>query len=106
IPNWNGARFLRRILQDVSRQSLPPRECIVVDNGSTDDSQAIAKSFGVRLLNLETNRGFAPAVNRGVAESSSPLVAVLNNDLELSADWLEIVCGVLDRYPASSFAVG
>jgi GT2 family glycosyltransferase len=106
IPNWNGAHFLRGILSDLNRQTVEPRECIVVDNGSTDDSRDVAESHGARVISLGVNRGFAPAVNQGVAEAASEFVAILNNDLELPPSWLERIAAAFAEDPECAFAVG
>lgn len=91
IPNWNGARWLPRCLAALQRQTLPPVEVLVVDNGSTDESLALlAGAFPqVRVTALGTNIGFAAAVNRGIAATRAPLVALLNTDTEAEPAWLE-----------------
>ena len=89
IPNWNGAGRLERTLSSLARQTLPPAEVIVVDNGSTDASAAAAEALGARLIRLNSNLGFAAAVNRGLAASESTWVAIVNNDVVLSDNWLQ-----------------
>ena len=68
IPNWNGLRFLPTYLNALRHQTFRDFETIVVDNGSTDGSrERIAIEFPeVQIVPLETNRGFAPAVNAGI----------------------------------------
>ena len=63
---------------------------MVVDNGSTDDSvRYLRKEYpGARIVELGRNTGFAFAANRGFAEARSELVALLNTDVVLEADWL------------------
>ncbi len=97
IPTWNGRQRLETLLKQLPAQTSPILEIIVVDNGSDDGSSEVASGLGARVIRLEENRGFAAAVNRGVAECLSPLVAILNNDVRLQSDWLEIlVAGVED----------
>ena len=88
IPNWNGERFLARILENLGQQSRPPAEVLVVDNGSVDGSRQTAQRLGAELLALPANAGFAAAVNRGLERCRKPLVALLNNDVELDREWL------------------
>jgi GT2 family glycosyltransferase len=104
IPNWNGAKRLPRVLDDLKAQSMLPAETLVVDNGSTDGSDALAEQAGAKVVRLGSNTGFARAVNLGVQATSAPLVAVLNNDLELPPDWLATLHAALDD--GASFATG
>jgi GT2 family glycosyltransferase len=106
IPNWNGERYLGDVLSDLAAQTTPPERVIVVDNGSTDASVDIARRFGAEVIPLPSNRGFAHAVNRGITESASELVAVLNNDIRLAPDWLERLTAVLANDPSVHFATG
>jgi GT2 family glycosyltransferase len=89
IPNWNGASLLRDLFPTIAAQTRPFDEVLLVDNGSTDDSAAFATSSGARVLRLGTNRGFAAAVNAGVASTNADAVAILNNDVKLRSGWLE-----------------
>src|SRR5579884_1388298 len=105
IPNWNGARALERALVSLGRQTAPASEIIVVDNGSSDDSAAVAKRAGARLLRFEENRGFCAAVNEGIRAAGGEWIAILNNDAEVSEHWLD---GLLARAEARDawFATG
>jgi GT2 family glycosyltransferase len=89
IPHWNRRDLLLKLLTNLRGQTRPFDEIIVADNGSTDDSVQVAEKAGVRVVRLERNLGFAAAVNRGVTDSGSDWVAVLNNDVTLAPDWLE-----------------
>jgi GT2 family glycosyltransferase len=88
IPHWNRRDLLLKLLTNLREQTRAFDEVIVVDNGSTDDSVQVAERAGARAVRLGKNLGFAAAVNRGVTESQSDWIAVLNNDVTLSADWL------------------
>jgi GT2 family glycosyltransferase len=89
IPNYNGARWLPGVLASVAAQTVAPAEVLVVDDGSTDDSAAIAEAAGARVLRLAENGGFARAANAGVAAVESEAVALVNTDVVLDPDWLE-----------------
>lgn len=67
IPCYNGAPFLRETLESALNQTHPPLEVVVIDDGSTDDSAAIAESFGppVRVIRQE-NQGESVARNWGM----------------------------------------
>lgn len=82
IPAYNAQATLAETLQSVISQTLSDFEVIVVDDGSTDMTAAIACSFGdprIRVISMD-NGGVARARNRGVAESHADLIAFLDAD--------------------------
>jgi GT2 family glycosyltransferase len=89
IPNWNGATLLEKALDCLSRQTSPPDEILVVDNGSHDQSVSIAERAGAGVLQLTENRGFCRAINEGIRAATGAWIAILNNDVEVAEDWLE-----------------
>jgi GT2 family glycosyltransferase len=91
IPTWNRRDLLLRVLGALANQTRRPEEVIVVDNASTDQTGEAAREAGARVIRMTHNAGFAAAVNAGVVESSGGLVAVLNNDVNLAADWLALL---------------
>jgi GT2 family glycosyltransferase len=89
VPVWNGRELLAKLLASLARQTQPAVEILVIDNGSTDGAPELAASHGARVIPMHRNAGFAAAVNRGVAESHSEWLAILNSDVELAPDWIE-----------------
>jgi len=81
IPCYNAAPFLRETIDSVLNQTHPALEVIVVDDGSTDDSAAIAASYGppVRVIR-QGNRGQSAARNRGMDEAQGRWVGLLDAD--------------------------
>lgn len=86
IPAYNAARFIGETLDSVLRQEFASWECIVVDDGSTDDTGAkvehyVRQDARIRLV-TQDNAGVSAARNRGLAESSveSPYVIFLDAD--------------------------
>lgn len=81
IPCYNAEPFLREALDSVLAQTVPPLEVIVVDDGSTDASAAIAESYGppVRVIRQE-NQGESVARNRGMDEAKGEWIAFLDAD--------------------------
>lgn len=79
IPVHDGEAFLAETLASVAAQTLPAAEVIVVDDGSTDRSAAVARAAGARVLQ-QANAGPGAARNRGAAASTSELIAFLDAD--------------------------
>src|SRR6185295_8165162 len=88
VPHWNRRDLLQTLLKNLSEQTRPFDQIIVVDNGSTDDSVAVAERAGAMVIRLERNMGFATAVNRGIEAAQADWIAILNNDIALAPDWL------------------
>jgi GT2 family glycosyltransferase len=89
IPLHNRADLLERLLDSISRQTVPFAEIVVVDNASTDGAPEIARTRGCRVIAMGENAGFARAVNRGWRAAATEWVAILNSDVELDGRWLE-----------------
>jgi N-acetylglucosaminyl-diphospho-decaprenol L-rhamnosyltransferase len=88
---YNSADTLRRCW------SMPdkPYDWIVVDNASGDDSVAVARSLGARVIELPENVGFARANNIAVRESGSPLLLFANPDLVVEPAGLDALAAHL-----------
>lgn len=87
----NGESYLRPAIDSVLGQTFQDLELLVVDDGSTDSSAAICQSYGdprLRLVRLPTNRGLSEALNAGLAETRTELVARLDADDEAEPDRL------------------
>jgi glycosyltransferase involved in cell wall biosynthesis len=94
IPAYNAAPWLTAALESVKAQTLPPAEILVVDNGSTDDTVAMATAMGVTVLH-ESQRGAAAARNAGLRVATGEWIAFLDADdywltEKLAAQWLLI----------------
>jgi hypothetical protein len=105
IPNWNRRDLLERLIGRLRAQTHPAADVVVVDNGSADGSAEAARRAGARVLEMGRNAGFAAAVNRGIAETRTELVAVVNNDVEPDVDWLARLVEALAD-PEAWFACG
>lgn len=96
ITCWNGKQLLEKNLPQVISAWENPKnqidEVLVVDDASTDDSVSyLEKNFPqVRIVKQERNLGYAATCNRGVQESKSDLVAILNLDVVPEKDFLEL----------------
>ena len=94
IPNWNGMKYLPTCLDSLDTQTFKAFEILVVDNGSTDGSVSFLKereekNSRLRCIYLSENTGFSGAVNRGIRESRTPFVILLNNDIRCDEHYVE-----------------
>jgi glycosyltransferase involved in cell wall biosynthesis len=107
VPCYNAANELGATLRALLAQTYNPDEIIVVDDGSTDDSAAIAESFGgtVRVVR-QANAGAARARHRGVQEARSDLI-VFNDAGDISTpDRIERLRSALLSHPECVAAYG
>jgi glycosyltransferase involved in cell wall biosynthesis len=92
IPVYNGARFLPEAIANILGQNYPSLEIVVIDDGSTDDIDAVVAAIPVEVQYVkQENAGPAAARNRGIKETSADLIAFLDVD-DL---WPENVLGLL-----------
>jgi glycosyltransferase involved in cell wall biosynthesis len=98
IPAFNRAELIARALASVNDQTIPPREVVVVDDASTDETAAVARRFGARLLRHQTNRGAAAARNTGIAAADQPWLALLDSDDEWLPHHLETLWELRDAH--------
>lgn len=107
VPVYNGAPYLARCLQSVQDQTFTDWLLVVADDHSTDASVEVVQSMAMPRLTLtsrEQNLGWAANVNRMIAETDSPYIAVLHQDDWWEPSFLERMVGLLERQPASLMA--
>jgi glycosyltransferase involved in cell wall biosynthesis len=81
IPVYNGANYLAEAIQSVLSQSVLPNEILIIDDGSTDGSAEVAKSFGNKVRYIQqVHSGAAEARNRGITAATGNLIAFLDAD--------------------------
>ncbi|WP_410510330.1 glycosyltransferase family A protein [Methanosarcina hadiensis] len=101
IPLYNKEPHVKRALDSVINQTFQDFEIIVINDGSTDKSAEIVKSYSdsrIRLIN-QKNAGVSAARNRGISEARSELIAFLDADDEWTPDYLETVRRLREKYP-------
>ena len=102
VVSWNTRLRLESCLAVLSRATMQGSvEIVVVDNGSTDGSQAmVGEHFpGVRLIQNQDNLGYGRAVNIGVKAGAGRYALILNSDCELAPGALATMAELLDRDP-------
>lgn len=100
IPAYNAENTIVSCLESVLNQSLPTSEyeVIVVDDGSTDDTANIAKSYSVRVIEQE-NQGPAAARNKGAAEAKGVVLIFTDSDCELDSNFIEKIIAPIEQTP-------
>ncbi|ANE48778.1 hypothetical protein SY83_07205 [Paenibacillus swuensis] len=92
IPTYNKYGYLKECVNSIREYTPLPYEIIVVDNGSTDGTEAFLRSVAetgrVRYKRLGYNAGFAGAVNQGLMMARGSTVLLLNNDTVVTRNWL------------------
>lgn len=123
IPTYNRAELLSRAIDSVLAQTYDDFELVVVDDGSTDDTEAVVTGYDddrVRYLAHETNEGANPARNTGIEAAEGEYVAFLDSDdewqprkLEAQLDrlsdtddeWVAVYCDYEVTVPGASGAL-
>ena len=80
IPAYNAERYISQAIESVLAQPYRPIEIVVADDGSTDGTAAIAKSYSAVRYVYQPNQGPPVARNAGLAHSSGELIAFLDAD--------------------------
>ncbi|MHB1677544.1 MAG: glycosyltransferase family 2 protein [Sulfuriferula sp.] len=87
INNFNYGKFLRECIDSALNQTYQQLEVIVVDDGSTDDSRSIIKSYGKNIISvLKENGGQGSAYNAGFAKAEGDIIIFLDSDDYLFSD--------------------
>jgi glycosyltransferase involved in cell wall biosynthesis len=98
IPSYNRANLIGATIENLLRQTLVPREIIVVDDGSTDASCSVAAQFPppVRLIK-QANQGPGAARNTGIHVATGKYIALQDSDDLYSLNKLEAQAEVAER---------
>ena len=91
IPCYNGAGFLGGAIESLLAQTRPAEEILVIDDGSTDGSVAIARDYPVTLIRHGHNQGLAAARNTAIAGAQGAIIAFLDVDAIAAPDWIEVL---------------
>jgi GT2 family glycosyltransferase len=107
IPNYNGLEHLKTCYTSLKKQSYTDFIVILCDNGSKDGSVSYTKEQFPKAVVIEIgyNSGFAKAVNEGIKYSlknSAGYIFLLNNDIELSPDFLQTAVETFSANPEAS----
>jgi glycosyltransferase involved in cell wall biosynthesis len=107
VPAYNAAAFIAKSLASVVGQQGPfETEVIVVDDGSTDDTRELVRSFGDVRLIAQANAGPSAARNRGIAAARGDYVAFLDSDDIWPEGKLAAQVEVAQRHPEAGLIFG
>jgi glycosyltransferase involved in cell wall biosynthesis len=112
IPTYNRAALLRRALDSVAAQTYRPLEAVVVDDGSTDDTEAVLLEYqdrlaaaGVTLVwERQANGRSARARNRAMKIANGSLYAFLDSDDLWRPEFVESLVKLLEQHPSAALA--
>ncbi len=104
LPVWNGEAFLRQAMESILRQTFSSFELIVIDDGSTDRTAAMAEELAsgdhrVRVLR-RPHEGLSATLNAGIADARGEYVARMDADDISVPDRLQKQVAYLDAHPA------
>jgi GT2 family glycosyltransferase len=100
VPTLLGGNLLASCLDSLNSQTFRDFEVVVINNGRAELTPPPASyTFPWRILSPGSNVGFGAAVNLAIRASSSPYVAILNDDTEPAANWLLSLASELDGDP-------
>lgn len=96
---WNGRHYLQEYLPSVIASLGPQDECIVADNASTDDTASWLREHApsVRHVVLDDNYGYCGGNNRAAKHAEGAYLLFLNNDVEVSPKWLELLAPSFEK---------
>lgn len=102
IVNYNGLKFLPRLIQSIYDQTLKDYEIILVDNGSKDNSVDYIKKEHSKIKLVEyINNGYGSSCNKGAKLGKGRYVVFLNEDMYLPVDFLEKMSSKYDEIKRS-----
>lgn len=99
VLNYNGRRFLQPCFDSLNKTDYPNFGIYLVDNHSTDDSVAFTRVNypNVRIIETGANQGYSRAYNIAFREAQGSYFVLLNNDVEVEADWLAHLVQVAEQ---------
>lgn len=103
IPAYNSAATIATTLDSVLRQTVPADEILVMNDGSTDETAKILKSYEPRIKALwQPNSGVASARNALIANAQGDLIAFIDSDDVWHPGYLELQRKLYERYPQTA----
>ena len=106
IPVYNGQKYLSVALDSILAQNYRPIEIVIVDDGSTDSTATIAKSYRNLRYIYQENQGHAIAKNTGLANCTGQLISFLDADDYWPLNKLQVQAAYLASHPDLGCVIG
>ena len=106
IPVYNSAQTLRQCLEHLRRSTITDFECIVVDDGSTDESPEVAREFGAMVLQTGKRSGPAFARNLGASKAEGKILFFLDADVCVYPNTVDRMLDNFNRDPELTAVIG
>ncbi|MCL1936883.1 MAG: glycosyltransferase [Candidatus Azobacteroides sp.] len=97
VPVYNGEKYLAECVENILLQTYKKLEIIVVNDGSTDRTAAIAENFPVKIISLPQNRGLSVARNTGMDLAKGEYIHFMDVDDAINPDFYkEMMAAIID----------
>ena len=110
MPTYNQRGYIRRAIESLLKQTFKHRELIVVNDGSTDETEAFLADYlshpGIRYLKHHRNRGLGCALNLGLANAKYNRIAYLPSDDFFYENHLQSLHEQFEKQPETILAIG
>jgi len=106
IPAYNSSAFLRSSLEHLARSTVAPLECIVADDGSTDDTAKVARELGAKVVSAGRRSGPSRARNLGAKEARGEILFFLDADVCVHPDTLARIQASFEEDPELDALIG
>ncbi|WP_036300347.1 glycosyltransferase family 2 protein [Methylomarinum vadi] len=107
IPTYNNAAFIAAAVASIRKQTVPVAEIIVVDDGSTDDSEAVVEKITPPVTYIkQPNQGPSAARNTGILAARHDWIAFLDADDQWTPDKIEKQADLIHKYPELVLVAG
>ncbi len=106
IPVHNGGEGFKRCLASIQEFQPPPREIIVIANGDSDGSSAVATAAGLQVISVPQAIGPARARNLGASKAQGEVLFFIDADVTVQCDTLTAICAIFNSEPELSAVIG
>jgi len=107
IPAYNSAVFLPDCVKSIRQQTVPVHEIIIVDDGSSDNTESVVKNLGDDIVYIkQKNQGPAAARNHGIQQATGDWIAFLDADDQWTHNKIEQQLNCLEKHPELQLIAG